>query len=156
MLKVGINLLNLNNRKLSLFLPSSDLRGGDAEVLADVTAQISRGREIETESDVGESQGAVVQKAGYFHRSIAVDPIRRATAADGFAGLGEIFGRDAEAVGIIRDVAVRAVLAALQHLNKTVHEVRVRVAQVVLLVVDLRVEIKEINDHALHGIECQV
>ena len=137
-------------------IPSSYLGGGDAEVLADVTAQVSRGREIETEGDVGKGQRTVVQKAGYFHRSITVDPIRCAAADDGFAGLGEVFGRDTEAVGIIGNVAVRAVLAALQHLNKTVHEVRVRVAQVVLLVVYMRMEIKEIDDHALHGVERQV
>ena len=77
-----------------------------------------------------------MQKAGYLDRGVAVDPVSRAAAADTFAGLGEIFGRDTEAVGIVGDVTVRAVLAALQHLNKTVHEVRVRVAQVVLLVVE--------------------
>ena len=139
-----------------LLISSSDLGGGDAEVLADVTAQISRGREIETESYLRECERAVPENAGYLNRGIAVDPVSRSAAADGFAGLGEVFGRDAEAVGIVRNVAVRVVLAALQHLNKTVHEVRVRVAQVVLLVVNLRMKIKEINNHALHGVERQV
>ena len=107
-------------------------------------------------SAISKRQRAVAQKAGDLDRGIAVDPIRCSAAADGFAGLGEVFGRDAEFVGIIGDVTVRAVIAALQHLNETVHEVRVRMTQVVLLIVDLRVEIKEINDHALHGIERQI
>ena len=65
------------------------------------------------EYSVGKSEGAVAKKSGYLNRSIAVDPISRSAAADGFAGLGEVFWRDAEAVGIVRDVAVRAVVASL-------------------------------------------
>ena len=80
-------------QKLPLSAPN--LRGGDAEVLADVTAEVGSRGEIETEGDVGEGQGAVAQKTGYFDRGIAVDPIRCAATADGFADLGEVFGRDA-------------------------------------------------------------
>ena len=42
--------------------------------------------------------------------NVAVDPIRCATAADGLAGLREIFGCDAQLVGIVRDVAMCAVI----------------------------------------------
>ena len=138
------------------FISATYFRSGDTEILADVTAEVRRRGEVETEGYLRKREGAVAKKSGYFDRSIAVDPISRSTAADGFAGLGEVFRRDTEAVGIVRNVAVRAVVAALQHPNETVHEVRVWVAQVVLLVVDMRMEIKEINNHALYGIERQV
>lgn len=141
---------------VSLLLPSSYFGGGDAEVLADVTAQISRGGEIETKGYLCECQTAVTEKSRQLYRGIAVDPVSRSAAADRFAGLREVFGRDTEAVGIICDVAMRAVVAALQHVNETVHEVRVLMTQVVLLIVYMCMKIKEIDNHALHGIERQI
>ena len=53
-------------------------------------------------------------------------------------------------------VTMCAVIAALQHLKKAVHKVRVLVGKVVRLGIYLCMKIKEINDHRLHGIERQV
>ena len=90
MLKVGINLLNLNNRKLSLFLPSSYLGGGNAEVLADVTAQISHRRKLKPVRNIGKRQCAVAQQTGDLQSRVPVYPISRAITADTLACLRQI------------------------------------------------------------------
>ena len=69
--------------------------------MADVTAEMSWGREIKTICDVGQGQRTVAKKTGYLDRGVAVNPISSSGTADGLAGLGEIFGCDAQLVGII-------------------------------------------------------
>ena len=154
--KVGDIRHVVRHQMQKLLVSTTDFGGGDTEVLTDVAAEVGCRGETEAESNLSESQRAVAQKAGELYGGVTVNPISRSAAADGFASLGEVFGRDAETGGIVGDVAAGAVVAALQHLKEAVHKVRVGVAEVVLLVVNLSMEVKEIDNHALHGIEGQV
>ena len=98
------------------------LGGVEAEGTEDVAAEIGRRREVEHVRDLDKGQGLVPQQTGYVERGVTVDPVVGRISADRLRDLRQVFGRNAQGVGIIRHLAVITVVAVLQHIQETVHQ----------------------------------
>ena len=99
----------------------SVLRRIHTKIMLYVPAEISRRRKTEHIGYADKSKRLVTQQAGNVKCSIAVYPIIRSISAYFLRHLGQIFRRDAKAVGIIAHLAVLAINSVLQHGKKSVH-----------------------------------
>ena len=99
--------------------------------------------------------GRIAQQTRDVQCCIAIDPVVRRIAAVSLDGLGEVFARHMEAFGIIRQFAVFAELALFEQLQKAFHEDGGRRGDG-LVAIERGMEIKEVNNHPLHGIQQHV
>ena len=129
--------------------------GVEAEVAGDVVAEIGGRGETQHVGDGNERKRLVAQKARNLQRGITVDPEIGGITAHFLRDFGQVFGGDTELVGIPRNLTVRAELTVLQQGQKTVHNRGILRRDVVFLVKG-GMEIEEIQDKRLHGVDHQV
>ena len=86
------------------------------------TAEVRDGREREHVGDVLQRQGRITQQAGDLQRRVTVDPMDSRLTAVELDGFGEVFGGHSEGIGIVRDLAVLAVVTVVEHGEERLHE----------------------------------
>ena len=118
-------------------------------------AEIGGRREAQHIGDGDKRQGLVAQETRNLQRGITVNPEIGGITAHILRNLGQVLGGYAEPVGVPCDFTVRAELAILQQRQKTVHNRSVLRGDVVLLI-EAGMEIEEIQDERLHGVDHQV
>lgn len=107
---------------------------------------------MEDVGDLDEGEGLVAQQARYVERGVAVYPVVGGISAHLLRYLGEVFGSDAEGVGIICHLAVDAVVAVLEHAQKAAHE-RCVLRRYRGLAVEDQMEVEEVEDGRLDGVD---
>jgi len=142
----------VNRREL---LSVAVVGGVETEVAGDVVAEIGGRGEAQHIGDGDERQGLVAQKARNLQRGITVDPEIGGITAHFLRDLGQVLGGYTEPVGVPRNLTVRAELTVLQQRQKTVHNRSILRGDVVLLI-EAGMEIEEIQNERLHGIDHQV
>ena len=134
-------------------LPQGAWRG--AEVFLHVADKIVGGGETVVVRYFVDSEGSVAQRAADVEGRVARDPVHCRLSAHLAAHLAQVFWRDAQRVGIPRHVAVLHKLASVEQRHKMLHQKCLLVGDVPLAV-EFHVEVKEVDDHTLHGVEHRV
>ena len=98
--------------------------------------------------DLHECQRLVPQKPRYVERCVAVYPIVRRVSADSLRHFRQVLRRNAQCIGIIRHLAVLPIVSVLEHVEKTAYQQSV-LRRYAGLLIDYRMEIKEIEDRRL-------
>ena len=119
-------------------------------MLLHVAAEIGRRREAEHVGNAGERQGLVAQQAGNVEDGVAAYPVVGGVAAYLPGYFGQVFGRDAQLVGVPVDLTVLAERPVFQHVEETAHDGGAWQRDVVHSV-EVGMEIEEVDDEHLNG-----
>ena len=119
-------------------------------MLLHVTAEIGRRRETEQVGDADEGQRLVAEQAGDVEHGVAVYPIVGGITAYLAGNFGQVFGRDAQLVGIPVHFAVFAVRPVLQHVEEAAHDGGALQRDIVYPI-QMGMEIEEVDDQHLYG-----
>jgi len=107
---------------------------------------------MEAVADFGQGETLVAEQTADFQGRVARNPVVGGEAAHLLRHFGEVFRRDAELVGIIGNLAVIEECAVFQKGEEAVHDVVVLCGDLLAAAVKLHVEVEEVDDHALDGV----
>ena len=122
------------------------------EILLHITAKVTGRRESIEVGQFGKRALLVAQLATDVKHCVAVNPVIGRKAAYLLAHLRKIFRCDKEFVGIICYFAVFAVITLLQQSQETLHQFCILRCDL-LVPIQRCMEVKEIDNHALDGID---
>ena len=129
-----------------------EIGGLGSEIVLDVSAEVGEGREAEQVADFGKGACAVAQQSADVERGIARNPIVGRQSAHLFRHFAEIFGCDAEFVGVISYLAILSEIASFQQVDKLLHQLLVLCGNLIEAI-QFSVEVEEVEYHRLHGID---
>jgi len=113
---------------------------------------VGEGREAEQVADFGKGACAVAQQSADVECGIARNPIVGRQSAHLFRHFAEIFGGDAEFVGVISYLAILSEIASFQQVDKLLHQLLVLCGNLIEAI-QFCVEVEEVEYHRLHGID---
>lgn len=128
-------------------------RGWSTEILLYISTEVGFGGEAEQGRHLTGRQLLAAQHTDDVERGVARYPKGGRVTAHLLGYFRQVFGSNAEDVGIIFYLAVMAVVASFEQGEKTIHQMGMLLGDSILVSIERGMEIEKVDYHGLNGIE---